>query len=278
LFGNGALNFCPDRQEKGDLEMNGEMDLDAGYTGWLTDSEFGWKARLGLVTPSRGWTVEHEWPRMLPRGVSYLVARIPLEATTPEELLKMGEHAIDGAKLLASASVDLICYGCTVETILQGIEYDEKLTKALQEATGIPAKTMARAVVEALREVKAQKVAVVTPYIEEINKREKAFLEGLGFEVVYERGLGISETVEIARVSPGTVYQLGREAFLKAPESDTLFLSCGNLRTIEILSDLEKDTGKPAISSNQAMLWGALRMVGVREPIYGFGSLLERPR
>ena len=246
--------------------------------GWLMDNEFGWKARLGLVTPSRGWTVEHEWPRMLPRGVSYLVARIPLQATTPEELLKMGEYAIDGAKLLASASVDLICYGCTVETILQGIEYDKKLTEALQKATGIPAKTMAGAVVEALREVKAQKVAVVTPYIEEINKREKAFLESLGFGVVYERGLGISETVEIAKVSPATVYQLGREALSKAPEADTLFLSCGNLRTIEVLSALEKDTGKPAISSNQALLWGALRMVGVREPIYGFGSLLERPR
>jgi maleate isomerase len=258
--------------------MNGQSIFEARLPGWLMDNDFGWKARLGLVTPSKGWTVEHEWPRMLPRGVSYLVARIPLQATTPEELLKMGEHAIDGAKLLASANVDLICYGCTVETILQGIEYDKKLREDLQKATGIPAKTMAGAVVEALREVKAQKVAVVTPYIEEINKREKAFLEGLGFKVVYEKGLGISETVEIAKVSPAAVYQLGREALSKAPEADTLFLSCGNLRTIEILSALEKDAGKPAISSNQALLWGALRMVGVNEPIYGYGSLLERPR
>ena len=103
-------------------------------------------------------------------------------------------------------------------------------------------------------------------------------MESIGFEVVYEKGLGISETVEIAKVSPATVYRLGKEALTKAPEADTLFISCGNLRTIEILSALEKDTGKPAISSNQALLWGALRMVGVREPIYGFGSLLERPR
>jgi maleate isomerase len=255
-----------------------QSNLGAGCPGWLTDSEFGWKARLGLITPSRGWTVEHEWPRMLPKGVSYLVARMPLKSTTPEELLRMGEHAIDGAKLLASASVDLICYGCTVETVLQGIEYDKRLTDDLQKATGVPAKTMAGAVVEALRELKAQKLVIVTPYIEEINKREKAFMENIGFEVVYEKGLGISETIEIAKISPMEVYRLGREALTKATQADLLFISCGNLRTIEILSTLEKDTGKPAISSNQALLWSALRMVGVNEPIYGFGSLLERPR
>ena len=245
---------------------------------WLMDSDFGWRARLGLIHPSRGWTQDHECPRMLPRGVSFLVTRMPLKATTPEELLKMGEHAIEAAQLLASASVDLICYGCTVETVLQGIEYDKRLAEELREATGIPAKTMAGGVVEALREFSARKVAIVTPYIEEINKREKVFMESIGFEVVYEKGLGISDTIEIAKVPPAMVYKLGREAILKAPDADMLFISCGNLRTIEVLSVLECDTGKPTISSNQALLWAALRAVGVKEPIYGFGSLLERPR
>ena len=258
--------------------MERQSNIAGGYPGWLMDSEFGWRVRLGLILPSRGWTPEHEWPRMLPRGVSYLVTRIPLKATTPEELLKMGEHAIEAAKLLASANVDLICYGCTVETILKGMDYDKTLTEDLKKVTGVPAKTMASAVVEALKEFKAQKIAVVTPYVEEINKLEKAFLENIGFEVVYEKGLGITETVEIAKISPTTVYRLGKEALSKAPQADILFISCGNLRTIEIISALEKDTGKPAVSSNQALLWSALREVGVKESIHGFGSLLERPR
>jgi len=246
--------------------------------GWLADNEFGWRGRIGLITPSRGWTIEHEWPRMLPKGVSYLVARIPLKATTPEELLKMGEYALEGAKLLASANVDLICYGCTIETILQGIEYEKMLTNNIYETTGIPAKTMASAVIEAMKSFNARKIAIVTPYIEEINKQEKRFMESIGFEVVYEKGLGISETIEIGKISPGTVYRLGKEAFLKAPQADLLFISCGNLRTIEIISAIEKDIGKPVVSSNQAMLWSALRMIKVNEPILGFGSLLEKPR
>ncbi|MEO0249730.1 MAG: maleate cis-trans isomerase [candidate division WOR-3 bacterium] len=255
--------------------MNGRF---SSGPAWLMDGDFGWRGRLGLVHPSRGWTPDHEWPRMLPRGVAFLVTRMPLKATTPEELLKMGEHAIEAALLLASASVDIICYGCTVETVLQGIEYDKRLTQELEEATGIRAKTMAGAVVEALHEFGAHKLTIVTPYIEEINKREKVFMESIGFEVIYEKGLGISETIEIAKVPPATVYKLGREAISKAPDADILFISCGNLRTIEVLSALETDTGKPTISSNQALLWAALKALGVNEPIYGFGSLLERPR
>jgi maleate isomerase len=200
---------------------------------------------------------------------------MPLKATTPEELMKMGKHAIDAARMLASASVDLICYGCTVETVLQGIEYDRKLTRELEEATGIPAKTMAGGVVEALKELNARKIAIVTPYVEEINRREKSFMEALGFEVVYEKGLGISETIEIAKIPPSTVYRLGMEAIAKAPEADTLLFSCGNMRTIEVLSPLERDMGRPVTSSNQALLWAALKAAGVNEPVYGFGSLLE---
>ena len=255
------------------MVMHSEPIAEGGA--WLRDTDFGWKARLGLITPSLGWTPEHEWPRMFPRGVSYLVSRMPLKATTPEELLKMGEHALEAADLLASASVDFICYGCTVETILKGMAYDKKLTDQLKEATGISAKTMAGAVVEALRAFDTQKLAMVTPYIHEINAREKTFMEGLGIEVVYESGLGISDTIAIARVTPATVYQLGLDAMAKAPDADALLISCGNLRTIEVLAALERDTGKPVISSNQAMLWSALQAVGVDEPIQGFGSLLE---
>ncbi len=257
--------------------MNVGTDFAAGRPAWLMDSEFGWKARLGLVTPSLGWTPEHEWPRMLPRGVSYLVSRMPLSATTPEALLKMGEHALEAAQLLASAKVDLICYGCTVETILQGMEYDRTLTESIHKVTGIRAKTMAGAVVEALRKLNVRKLAIVTPYIHEINEREKAFMEKIGFEVVYEKGLGISNTLEIAKLSPAAVYQLGTEALAKAPDADALFISCGNLRSVEILSALEQATGKPVISSNQALLWSALRAAGVDEPVVGFGSLFGLP-
>ena len=156
--------------------------------GWLIDNDFGWRGRLGVITPSRGWTLEHEWPRMLPQGISYHVARMLPLATTPEEIAKMSEYALEAAESLASANVDIICYGCTIETMPKGIEYDRTLTENLAKATGIPAKTMAGAVVEALNEFGTLKIAVVTPYIDKINIFEKTFLEDNGFEVIHEKG------------------------------------------------------------------------------------------
>jgi maleate isomerase len=212
---------------------------------------------------------------MLPKGVAFLTSRMPLDATTPEALMKMGEHAVSAAKLLASANVDLICYGCTVESILHGLKYEKELRESLTQATGIPAITMAGAVVDALYALNVGKIALLTPYIEEINRAEKAFFEGIGIEVLAEKGLGISDTNAIAQVTPETVFALALDTAKKAPGAQALFLSCGNLRTIEVLAFLEQRLGIPVVSSNQAMLWKALAVCSVAEPICGFGSLLE---
>ena len=243
---------------------------------WLADREFGTRARLGLITPSRGWTPEHEWPRMLPRGVSYLVARMPLKSTTPEELRRMGTHALAAAEMLASAEVDVIAYGCTVETILQGLEYDRAVEKKLGEATQTPARTMTGAVMEALRSFGVSRLALVTPYIEEINRREIAFMASVGIEIVHETGLGIADTVAIAKIPPERVIELGRAAAAQAPHAEALFLSCGNLRTLEAIPVLEAEIGKPVISSNQALLWSSLRLAGIDDAMAEFGSLFER--
>jgi maleate cis-trans isomerase len=50
------------------------------------------------------------------------------------------------------------------------------------------------------------------------------------------------------------------------------------MRSVEIIADLEDAVGKPVILSNQAMLFEGLEILGIPEPITGFGQLLERPR
>jgi maleate isomerase len=44
---------------------------------------------------------------------------------------------------------------------------------------------------------------------------------------------------------------------------------------VGMLERLERELGKPVISSNQACLWRALRLAGVGEPMAGFGRLLR---
>jgi maleate cis-trans isomerase len=60
-----------------------------------------------------------------------------------------------------------------------------------------------------------------------------------------------------------------------APAAQAVLISGTGLPTAGMLERLERELGKPVISSNQACLWRALRLAGVGEPVTGFGRLLR---
>jgi len=142
----------------------------------------------------------------------------------------------------------------------------------------VPALTVLGSMVAALRELDAHNVALGSPYTEEQNEALAAYLDEQGFNVVGWQGLDSVESNGIAGQEPHASYRLGRELVSASPDADTLLLSCGNLRTFEVLEALQWDTGLEVVSGNQAALWNALRTVGVGEPVRGFGRLLERKR
>ncbi len=228
---------------------------------------------MGLIVPSSNTTMEEEFRRFLPEGVSLHVARVKLRKVNVEELREMKKYVGDASDRLADAGVDLITYGCTTGSLVGGIGYDLKLTSEIEDKTGIPAIATATAVVEALKHIGARRISLATPYIEEVNERERKFLEDSGFEVVALEGLGLEDNLDIGKQRPEIAYQLGRSAFKQ--ESDVLFISCTNFRTFEVLERLEADLKKPVISSNSATLWMALRHLGIGEPVSGLGSLLR---
>jgi maleate cis-trans isomerase len=78
----------------------------------------------------------------------------------------------------------------------------------------------------------------------------------------------------IGRLSPEIAYEMGLK--VNGRENEAIFLSCTNFRTIEIIEKLEQETGKLVISSNQTTMWYALRKLGIKDSIKGFGLLLEK--
>ncbi|MGJ3259423.1 MAG: hypothetical protein ACFE0S_07455 [Rhodospirillales bacterium] len=49
----------------------------------------------------------------------------------------------------------------------------------------------------------------------------------------------------------------------------------GALRSVDIIDALEAKTGKPVITSNQALAWDAMRLAGNADRVEGFGRLLR---
>ncbi len=234
---------------------------------------YGWRGRIGLIVPSSNTTMEPEFYKMIPAGVSVHTARVHLENVTIKELERMEEELLYAARLLATAKVDIIVFGCTTGSLIKGLGYDTKLSNMIRETVGIKAITTATAVVEALKQLNAKNIALATPYIEEVTKREEAFLEGNGFNVVDSRSLGIKENIVIGMQHPIIVYRLVKE--LKTNEADVVFISCTNLRTIEIIRKLELDLKKPVISSNTATLWYTLKQLNIKDVQGDYGIIFS---
>jgi hypothetical protein len=120
-----------------------------------------------------------------------------------------------------------------------------------------------------------QRPAIATSYLADIDARLAEVLEKSGFEVTAIRGMGLKKSIDMGKVSPEETYRLAREVVRSARKADGILISCGNLRTFEAIQALEVDTGLPVVTSNQAGLWQALRMAGIKDRLTSLGRLLR---
>jgi maleate isomerase len=235
----------------------------------------GRRARLGIVVPSVNTVMEPWAQRVVPEGVSVLAARmfIPRE-TTPETLIEMDRNEGKAAiRQLSSTYPDVIAYGCTASSIVQGLDYDSHLRAEISETWRVPSTTAAHAILTAADVLGARKVSIVSPYTKEVDEAEHLYFEGAGLEVLGGACLGIADGFRLAEPSPDALFELGTRGY--DPRSDALIMTCLNTRSHTVIARLEDRLGKPVITSTQATLWHALRLSGIDDRIAGFGRLLE---
>jgi maleate isomerase len=233
---------------------------------------YGWRLRIGMLLPSVNRVAEPEISAMLPEGVSLHTTRLKLVGSTREELLAMTEKVEEGASLLADA-VDLVVFHCTaVSTFDPAMEGN--LKRRIEQATGKPSMTTSEAITCAFRTLGVRRIVLISPYIKATNEREIAFLAHHGIEVLRDAGMEISEGSRMSSVEPGEWYRYTLAH--QHPEADAYFLSCTAIRAAPVIAALERDLGKPVVTSNQAMAWHALRSSGVRDQLREFGRLLDQ--
>ncbi len=235
---------------------------------------YGRRGRIGLMVPGGNSVMEPEFQRMAPDGVSTHANRVYLKDVTPASLAAMADHAAESARGLAPIRLGVLAFGCTSGSFIGGQGYDEKLVRTLEDATGIPATTTTTAVLRALELLGVRRIALATPYTEEVTGLEARFLADHGFEVTRAQGGGLVEVADMQECEPEVAYARARE--VDDDRAEAVFISCTGFRSIEVIEKLEAELGKPVISSNQASLADCLRMLGVREVQPGFGSLFAK--
>lgn len=118
-----------------------------------------------------------------------------------------------------------------------------------------------------------RRVVLGSPYIPELNDNVARFLSDAGIEVLATHGMGLNYDTEMIRVAPDYIFDFA--GAIDRPDADAVLLSCGALRSIEVVDRLEQHLGKPVICSNQAMLWDVLRLAGIEDRLPGLGQLLQ---
>lgn len=220
--------------------------------------------RIGIVVPSSNTTAEPEFQRVLSGESTVHAARMPLEDVTAEELDAMADNAERAASLLSHASVDGLVYACTTGSLLHGSGFDAQLESRLSAVAAVPAVATALSVVRALDALNVDRVAVATPYAEELNELEREYLTENGFEVVSLDGRRIVENTAIGALSASDAAQQARSVLSEAPDADALFLSCTNYQSVSVLASLEAEFDVPVVSSNAAAIWDLCSRIGVQ--------------
>jgi maleate cis-trans isomerase len=217
--------------------------------------------RVGLMVPANNTTMETELAAWLPAGSTVTTVKIPRGPglLTRDTLPAYRDSAIALARRhFADGGYDLIAYGCTAAGFISGPAGDAELQAMLTDATGLAVVTTARAMVNALRHDGARRIAVVTPYHDEVNRQLAAFLAHDGISVIRMESFRAADVVALGRITAEEVRTLARATM--GPDCDAMFIGCSQLPTHAILGQLAAEFERPTWSSICATAWDARRL------------------
>ncbi|MBT5434592.1 MAG: Asp/Glu racemase [Rhodospirillaceae bacterium] len=231
------------------------------------------RARIGVVTPFTNTNLEADLALLRPVGVSCHIARAggyDIDAVPDSE--KMRQFALAGLdtvlESLCAARPDIILYGCTSATLSMSPAYDREFCERIEAQAGVPALTAAGAIVEALDDLDIRTIGFCSPYTEELNREAAAFLGETGRQVIQSAYIGKDlGNYGQSELPPDQVLTLGKQA--DHPQAQAIVLSCTDMRSVEVIDDLEAATGKPVITSNQAMMYCAIKRLGLPDRVPG---------
>lgn len=232
--------------------------------------------RFAVIAPAANMTLEYEYRRALPEGIVFNHARVsrpgwPL--VSKASLQQMGQKVIEVAKDFIPVNPEIVLYACTSGSFVGHLGQEDTLAKQIEQQTGMTAITTSSAVVKALKALSVKRLFLITPYPDDINEAEIAFLQWHDFDVVGYDSFRCDAQTPIGSIDSDAVAAL-IEANLKTIKSaQAVFISCTNLLTFDKITALEALTARPVISSNSASLWAVLCYMNVATDKSGLGRL-----
>lgn len=218
--------------------------------------------------------LEYEWPRWLPDEVLFPVMRVAMSEASAAGYRGVVAQVPAAARELAKAGASVVAFACTVGSLFEGAAREAALVEAMAHASGLPALSLGETSIAALRAVGATRLAVLTPYSDEVNGWVAAYLA--------EHGIAVSgfvatpvDIVTVGNLPADEIAGIAIAAMARMPDAEALWIPCTAIRTLDAIVAIEAATGRPAIGASQALLWRALAILGLADAGRPCGRLFQ---
>jgi maleate isomerase len=203
-------------------------------------------------------------PGIVPHITRLDMHNVPLTALAPKLL--------EAAALLAKSKCDVTVFQCTGSSMSGGVEMEKRIVRDMSALTGRPALSAASSVTAALQALGARRLVFISETEQAGHDKKAAFLREAGYELLASKAASLPGTDSYCITPPQFWYDLAMSQ--RRDDADAIFISCANIHSIDVIEAIERDLGKPVVTSNQAALWHALRTIGIDDSVPGLGKLL----
>lgn len=218
---------------------------------------------LGLIALRVDETLEPEFHRMIPPDTARLyVSRVQSGDTlSPESIAHMAGNLATSAALLPSGGpLSVVGYACTSGTALIG---EDRVTDVVrQNSTAQHVTNPLTAAVAQMKALGVGSIGVVSPYVDSVSGPLCDAFTERGITVSQRLSFGEEIEAQVARITPASIAQAALH-IAQEGGCDAIFLSCTNLRTLDILQPMMLDLNMPVLSSNHALAWHMKLLAGL---------------
>jgi arylmalonate decarboxylase len=229
---------------------------------------------MGMIFPPANYPVPPEAGQLYPNGITFLAEGLAFKGMTIDGYDEAVPRIVPAALKLKERGATAISIMGTSLTFYKGAAFNQELIRRVHEATGLPATSMSNGIVDGLKVAGAKRVAVATAYTDTVNATLERFLKESGFEVVTIKGLNLIRAVDA--VTQDQLFEFSAGVYANSAKADTLLVSCGGLKTLDLLVPLESKCKVPVVSSTPHALMNAVRLAGLSPRVNGYGSVLAK--
>ena len=240
-----------------------------------------WRGRIGWINPRVNSDVEvYDFYQVAPKDVVLVVNSLTVvDSARSEEVeasLALVERAVEHLNL---SQVDLVMMNGAPVHLHFGNEGHSKILERMRAISKVPVTTSSEALSDSMRALGAKKILVISSWRSEsphLSTNLRNYLSSEGIEIAAVEGIGRQlQSYEKIQMTPAEIFANVAAVSRGHPDVDAIYIQSGTMAAVPIIERLERDVGKPVVSSNSASIFSSFRRLGIKA-LPGHGTLLSR--